>query len=220
MLRRKRVIAATAALVALVALVGGSTVAIAGDDGQPRTDRVEAAITFTHVKFRERVCEGVGGLYVEQRVSVTGTSVGDLAGEVTVRLELLIELDTGDGFEAGTLVIRDPASGRKVVDARFDNGDIDEISQGSLLGRVRDGGSDDDEDGGKLFANWRITFHENGAVTAQIGGVAADGRLPAVVVGGQCSGPFESGEADLPPPGVATTTESGSGARTRWGVIR
>lgn len=214
MLRRKRVAAATAAL---VALLGASTVAIAGDDERPRTDRVEAAITFTHAKFRERVCEGLEGPYVEQRVTATGTSTGDLAGEVTVRLELLIELATGDGFEAGTLVVRDPVSGHKVVDARFDNADIDEISQGSLLGRVRNRGSDD-EDGGRLFANWRVTFHENGAVTGQIGGVAADGRLPTLVVGGECTGPFQSGEGDIPPPGVAAATVSGSYGR--WGAIR
>jgi hypothetical protein len=149
---------------------------------------------------------------------VTGTSEGDLAGEVTVRLELLIELETGDGFERGRLVIREPGSGRKVVDARFENGDIDEISQGSLFGRVRADGQDADDDGGggsRLFANWRITFHENGAVTAQIGGEAADGRLPAVVVGGKCTGPFESGEADLPPPGAAVTAAKPG---TRWGV--
>lgn len=216
MLRRKRV---TAATVALVALLGASTVAIAGDDERPRSDSVEASITFTHAKFKQRVCEGQDGLYVDQRAVVDGISVGDLAGNVTLKVELLFGLDTGFGWQEGTLVIRDPATGRKIVDARFDNADIEEISQGMLVGRARTEGLGDD-DGARLFADWRVTFNEDGSITAQIGGVAPDGRLPATVVSGKCTGPFETGEADIPPPGTATTTVSASSSRTRWGAIR
>ena len=213
MLRRKRL---TAAVVALCALLGATTVAVAGDDDLPRTQRVEASIVFTHAASRSRLCEGPQGPFLEQRVVATGNANGDFAGAVTVRLELLFELATGDGYEQGTLVIRDPASGRKIVDARFDNADIDEISQGSLAGRVRGDGLEASDDGARLFANWRITFGENGSVTAQIGGVALDGRLPAIAISGRCTGPFESDESDIPPPGAAVTATTSHG---RWTVI-
>ena len=61
-----------------------------------------------------------------------------------------------------------------------------------LVGDVRPAGVE------ALIANWRTTFHPNGAITAQIGGEAADGRLPAIVTRGRCKGPFERLEFDVP----------------------
>jgi hypothetical protein len=214
MLRSKRVAAAAAAL----ALLGATAVALAGGDGGPRTDRVEAAITFTHAQFRERLCDGPEGAFVEQHAVVDGTATGYVAGEVTMKVSVLFGIDTGEGFEEGTLVIRDPTTGRKVLDARFANGDIDEISQGALVGDIRGGGSQDDVGSGDLFASWRITFNEDGSITAQIGGDAADGRLPAVATSGKCTGPFESGEGDIPPPG--STAATSSALHRRWASSR
>ncbi len=104
--------------------------------------------------------------------------------------------------------MRDPQTGATKRHARFDNADIDEISQGTLVGHVRVPATEDAAraagTGGAsraaLFANWRITFQENGAVSAQIGGVAPDGRLPATIVRGACRGPFETSDSDLPAP--------------------
>ena len=81
-------------------------------------------------------------------------------------------------------MIRDPDTGRKKAVATFTDAGVAEVFQGMLVGSLKPGG-------GNLVANWRTTFHENGAITAQIGGEAADGRLPAVVTGGRCKGPFE-----------------------------
>ena len=84
-----------------------------------------------------------------------------------------------------------------------------EIFQGSLAGSVSPGGW-------QLFANWRTTFHENGAITAQIGGETADGRLPAVVVKGRCTGPFARFEADLPAPEDAAAARTTAVQRVGW----
>jgi hypothetical protein len=86
---------------------------------------------------------------------------------------------------------------------------VAEIFQGSLAGTVRPGG--------ERFANWRTIFHPNGAITAQIGGVAADGRLPAVVVKGSCKGPFASFEADLPLPEEGAAAQRVAAQRVGWG---
>jgi hypothetical protein len=196
--------------VAVPLTLGASAIAFAALDHPPRVDRAAATITFTHVEAQTRGCEGPEGAHLEQRVTVTGRSEGDprLSGEVRMRVRTLLEEATGDGFERGTLRVRDPQTGATKLHARFDNADIDEISQGTLVGHVRVPETEDAARAGDaggasrsaLVANWRITFQENGAVTAQIGGVAPDGRLPATIVRGACSGPFETSESDLPAP--------------------
>jgi hypothetical protein len=222
-MRRSRVAAAG---VVLSAVLVASAAALAHSGGAPSVDRVDATVIFTHASTKTRVCEGQDGLYVEQRVRATGTVTGDarLSGNLTFDLELLAEAATGDGFQQGKVVIRDPATGRKKVVANEVDAGMDEISQGMLFGRIHSGGrgddgDDDDDDGGRserLFANWRLTFHVNGAVSAQIGGETADGRLPAVAVSGRCTGPFESAEVDLPPPPATATATLSSGRRMGW----
>jgi hypothetical protein len=212
-MRRKR---RAAAVLAVLTVVGVSAAAIAGNGGPPRVEQVEASITYTHVVGKERICEGRdGGVFAEQKqVRVTGTATGDprLSGNVTLNVRrLFIDIESGDGFWRGTLVIR--GSGKKKLHARFNEGGIAEIFQGSLVGSVRRHGT--------LYANWRTTFHENGAVTSQIGGVAADGRLPAVVLSGRCRGPFERFEADLPAPPTDGARQSRAAGRFgKWGVAR
>jgi hypothetical protein len=84
---------------------------------------------------------------------------------------------------------------------------VGEVSQGTVVGKVLKGSM-------SLIANWRTTFHENGAITAQIGGVAPDGRLPAVVSRGSCKGPFTRIEADIPAPETAMGARRAGGARS------
>ena len=67
-----------------------------------------------------------------------------------------------------------------------------------------------------MIANWRRTFHENGAVTGQIGSLAADERLPAVVISGQCKGPFEAFEFDIPPPEDGAAARRVAAQRVGW----
>jgi len=194
----------------LAVVLGATAVAIAAGGG-PRIDQVEATIAYTHVKVDERVCEGPEGVFAEQRVVATGTATGDprLSGDVVLRIRILNEFDTGESFQRGKLVIRNPDTGRKKVVARVTDAGAAEIFQGSLAGTVRPGG--------ELFANWRTIFHPNGAITAQIGGVAADGRLPAVVVKGRCKGPFASFEADLPLPEEDAAPQRAAAQRVGWG---
>ena len=200
MLRGKHRAAALAVPAALVA----SAVAIAAHSGPPRTDRVAADITFTHIRGELRTCEGQGGEYIEQKVVVTGTATSEtgLAGDVSVRAHVLVEADTGDGYNSGRMIIRDTATGALKLSARYDNAHMGPLamSQGVLTGFGRDA-----QGRAPLVANWRITVHPNGAVTAQIGGEAADGRLPALLVAGRCSGRFERFEGDFPAPGADGT---------------
>jgi hypothetical protein len=221
-MRRSRLAAAGLALFAVLVV---SAAALAQSGGVPRVDRVEATVVFTHASTKTRACDGQDGPYVEQRVRATGTATGDarLTGNLTFDLELLVG-PTGDGFQQGKVVIRDPASGRRKVVANEVDAGRDELNQGMVFGTIHGGGQgddgDDDDDDGRrserLFANWRLTFHENGAVTAQIGGEAADGRLPAVAVSGRCTGPFESAEVDLPPPPATATATLSPGRRIGW----
>jgi len=202
---RKRWIGA----VALVAVLGVSAAAIAAGGG-PRIDQVAADITYTHVRVDFRFCEGADGEYEENRVLVQGVSVGDpsLSGDVEVTIKVLNESETGESTQSGRLVIRDSDTGRKKATATFTDAGVAEVFQGMLVGSLKPGGN--------LVANWRTTFHENGAITAQVGGEAADGRLPAVVTSGRCKGPFERVEFDLPPPG-ADLARSGASGRLGWG---
>jgi hypothetical protein len=205
---------AAAALGVLTVLgVGVGAAAIADNAQGPRVDPIRAAITYTHLVVNSRSCEGPGGEIGEERVRVTGTSTGDprLTGNVTVTLRDLFKVETNDEFQRGTLVIRNPRTGKKKAVAHFTDagtGVENQIFQGVLVGSVRKGGL-------RLIANWRTTFHDNGAVTAQIGGIAPDRRLPAVVFKGHCTGPFERFETDLPPP-EAATSRLASKPRVGW----
>ena len=67
-------------------------------------------------------------------------------GNLTFDLELLVELATGDGFQQGKVVIRDPATGKRKVVANEVDAGMDEISQGMLFGRIHGGGQGDDGD--------------------------------------------------------------------------
>ena len=194
----------------LAVVLGATAVAIAAGGG-PRAEQVEATITYTHVLVFSRFCEGPEGEFGDQRAVITGTATGDprLSGDVELRVRLLNESATGESFQRGNLVIRDPETGRKKVVARVTDAGVAEIFQGSLAGTVRPGGW-------SLFANWRTTFHPNGAVTGQIGGEAADGRLPAVVVKGRCTGPFEPFEADIPPPADGVAARRVAVQRVGW----
>lgn len=195
---------------ALAAVLGVTAVAIAGGGG-PRAEQVEATITYTHAQVDFRFCEGPEGEFQEQRARITGTATGDarLSGDVKLRVRLLNESATGESFQRGMLVIRDPETGRKKVVARVVDAGVAEIFQGTLDGSVRPARLG-------LVANWRTTFHENGAVTAQIGGAAADERLPAVVISGRCTGPFDTFEFDIPPPEEAAASRRAASQRVGW----
>lgn len=209
-------------MLALVGVLGGGAVAIAAQGNRPDTDEVEAAVVFTHVEGNTKFCEGEDGPYGDQLVHATGTSVGDprLTGRVDVRIRVIVNGSNGVGIERGHFSISDPATGRKKVEVRLYDSGVAEITQGVLVGRVlnpRTNGTNGPLAYGELIANFRVTFHETGAVTMQIGGVTTDGRIPAVVREGHCPGPTEHFEADLP---TATATATARGPRGSGPVLR
>jgi hypothetical protein len=196
----------------LMGVLAVSAAAIAGGGG-PRIDTVEASIVYTSAEIKQRACEGKDGeVYTEQRVRAFGEAEGDprLTGEVVVTLKLLNEDSTGESYQQGRLVIRDPDSGRRNAVARFTDAGVAEIFQGVLVGELKRGSR-------ALIANWRTTFHPNGAISAQIGGEAGDGRLPAIVAQGRCKGPFEESFIELPPvQDELSTTSRTAGKRVGW----
>jgi hypothetical protein len=146
---------------ALIVLFVVSAVAIAGGEG-PKIKQVQASIVYTSAEGETRFCEGPGGeTFAEQRVRAFGTAEGSpaLSGDVEVSLKLLNEESTGESFQEGRLVIHDPNTGRKKVVARFTDAGVAEIFQGTLVGKVKRGSK-------LLIANWRTTFHPNGAIPA------------------------------------------------------
>ena len=118
-----------------IGALGVTTAAIAGVGGQPKFDQVDARITYTLAEIKERFC-GPDDAFTEQRVRLFGTSQGSaaLSGDVEVRVKLLNENATGESFQTGKLVIRDPSSGRTKVVARFTDAGVAEIFQGVLVG--------------------------------------------------------------------------------------
>jgi hypothetical protein len=209
MLRAKR---GLAVLVALGTLAVG-TLAVASGERRPDTDTVMTTIVFEDVVGKERFCDGVDGPYAEQYVRVTGTATGDsrLSGNVEFSVYLIVNIDNGVGIEDGTIRITDPATGRTKVKARVKDSGVAEIWQGLLFGEVRARGMGGEETSGagRIHANYRTTFHPNGAIVMQVGGEAADGRIPGVIFSGRCKGKFERFEGEIPPPPATTT------ARTR-----
>jgi hypothetical protein len=197
---------------ALIGVLAVSAAAIAGGGG-PRIDTIEASIVYTSAEIKMRVCEGKDGeVFTEQRVRAFGEAEGDprLTGDVVATLKLLNEDSTGESYQRGRLVIRDSDSGRKKAVARFTDAGVAEIFQGVLVGELKRGSK-------LLIANWRTTFHPNGAISQQIGGEAGDGRLPAIVAKGRCTGPFERSFIEFPPvPDDLSTTSRAAAKRVGW----
>ena len=184
---------------------GVTAVAIASHSNRPQTDPVMAVTTYTHIEGKARLCDGQDGQYLQQRFTAIGTSTGDprLTGNVEVHAQHdLLNLGTGFGAIHAKYVIRDPRNRKRKFDGVFQAAVTQEISQGFLRGKVLDDGVDTNEEtsgDGELFANIRTTFHANGAVTSQIGGTT-DGRNPAVIQSGHCTGAWEKFAFDIPLP--------------------
>ena len=217
-----------ASTLAAIGLLVAATVALAHDDSRPQVDPAAAEIVITHLKGKTRSCEGQDGFYQENKnVVATGTSTGDsrLSGLVTIKWEEIFNVDvdplTGEaGPFVGRIVIRDPVTGKKKMQGEFHNAGPLDMVQGVIVGTVFAEGTGPDEDSlgsGDLIAHWRITYGENGSITAQIGGGnAPDTRFPASISSGSCTGPFEMVENDVPPPEAPTAlTTSRVGAGTR-----
>lgn len=199
----------------VVAGLVAAAVAVATGGGGPQVDQPTAAITFTNAKVKFRNCEGQDGFYSENKFELTGASTGDsrLAGAVTVELSELVNIDQEAGPQEGRIQIKDATSGSEKLEGKFNSAGPLNFTQGVIVGRVRDQGSgpgEEQQGDGSLIANWRILYGSNGSISAQIGGEAADTRLPTALWSGSCKGKFETLEFDLPAPDAVSVQSTGS----------
>lgn len=118
--------------------------AVAGSlDGGPQTDQAMATLTGERRAFvRQEVCQGRDGEYRDATEVFHGTSQSAdprLSGTLTVHIASFINRTPGqqEGVAEGRIVVRDPQSGDKKVDARFDAVSDDAATfEGLLVGRV------------------------------------------------------------------------------------
>jgi hypothetical protein len=180
------------------------------DDRRLHSDHVEARVVFTAIKARVRRCEGEEGPYAETDHTFFGISTGDprLSGRVELRVHDIFNIAEGLGPQRAAIRITE--GGRRKVEGEYAAWGPADIVQGTITGRVSDdgGGPEPTSGDGTLIANWRVTYHENGAVTAELGGLTTDARLPAGVWTGKCRGPFTESDVELPPPGAATLSKA------------
>jgi hypothetical protein len=185
-----------------------------GGDRRPEGDDVEASVIFTHIDGKSRECDGKDGHYFENHVTLTGSSTGDprLTGKIEVRLHELFNVAELIGPQWGSVVIRDAATGRKKAEGDFSNWGPADMGQGTIVGVVKDDGAGGEPTSGdgRWIANWRITY--GSGITAQIGGETTDGRLPAGVWKGRCTGKYTEVDVDLP---GSAATSAGSGGSWR-----
>lgn len=192
---------------------------VADDEEEPsnlQADDLAATVTFTHVQGLSRTCQGQDGFYFQNRFTFTGTSTGDarLTGAIEYTEHELFNGTQNTGPQQGTVVIRDSRTGKKKAEGIVNNWGPADFTQGTIFGRVQDtgGGAEPTTGAGTLIANWRVTYHLNGAVSAQIGGVTTDNRIPAGLWTGTCSGKYTSIDEVLPAPSALTLL----GSATNW----
>jgi hypothetical protein len=104
-----------------------------------------------------------------------GAATGDLAGNVTIRTQSVINTTTGNGFTDGKVLLRDAGTNRLIGEANLDAvNSHDGVLDGMLQGRVP---------GGRLIANFTATFANDGSsLSGSLGG--GSGNNTAVVYGG------------------------------------
>lgn len=189
-MRRHKLIAAVAVLVALLA----TGVAIAAHKAsRAHTDPVTASFTVNQERMTEKLCAGQDGQYRQFHAVYRGTSTGDprLTGNLTLRSSGLVNQDTGFGSTRGKAVVRDASTGRLKAHGHFWAVNTDRgFLHGLILARVHDrdtGGAEDADGSGGLLGNFKGSFNAAGTTfTGQLGGTSGDDRTPAVIQAGGC----------------------------------
>lgn len=179
-----------AAMLAAAIVAGADGVAIA-QGNMPRTEPVTGMFSGSPVNARQRVCEGQDGPYVEIRGHFSGTIISSdprLTGTLDFMAEpALVSLATGLGTFRGRFRVAEGATGKQTAQGEF----FTVVTEGSLnhgfaLGQVTNAGNGATD---SFFATFESTLDTALNVSGRFGG-AGDVRLPAVVQGGHCSGPF------------------------------
>jgi hypothetical protein len=180
----------------LVAVLCLTTVAAAKDDSRPlgpQTDPVAGTFTASREKIRQRTCVGPDGTYLELRGRWVGTSKSldpRLAGDFEFTAETaLTNLSSRFGTLVGRFTISDPNTGKRKAYGEF-QAVVTEVtkSHGLAVGKVVDQGPR--LKGGTLFANFKSSFDEAFNVAGEFGGSTGDPSTPAVILSGQCTGPW------------------------------
>ena len=171
----------------LFAIVGADGTVLA-QGNRPRTQPVSGIFSGSPVNARQRVCEGEDGPYLEIRGHFSGTIASSdprLSGTLDFMAEpALVNLATGYGTFRGRFRISSASGGRQTAQGEFFTVVTEaSLNHGFALGHLTGGGGD------SFFAQFESTFDAALNVSGQFGGVG-DPRLPAVVQGGHCSGPF------------------------------
>lgn len=104
-----------------------------------------------------------------------GTATGQLAGNITIRTESVINTTTGFGFTQGKVLLRDASSNKLIGEANLDAVNTQSgVLEGLLRGRVPNG---------RLVANFAATFTADGSsLSGSVGG--GGGSNSAIVYGG------------------------------------
>lgn len=184
----------TIAALAVVALVAAGVAVAHGKRNGTGVKAVAAHFTAAPTsKTVTRTCTepGTGGaVWHLTRGVYTGTSTGDLAGEITIRTQSTINTTTGLGYTVGKVELRDPSSHKLLAQARLgavntQNGILD----GMLQGRTKDG---------MLLANFSAAFTADGSSLSGDVGSQTAGRNSAIVFGGvpRCEPKLDSKRTD------------------------
>jgi hypothetical protein len=176
--------------------------------GRPTADDVEASIVINHVHLKFRECDGEDGHYFQTRNVFSGVSTGDsrLSGNIEIRVRDLFNATQNLGPQLGRVVITDAGTGRIKAEGDYSNWGPEEFVQGTIVGVVKDRGlgAEPTSGAGKWAANWRLSIRPD-VITAQIGGVATDNRIPAGLWQGGCSGKWTEDDVDLGSAGIAAS---------------
>lgn len=192
----------------------------AGGGGSLHSDDVQASVIITHIHVKSRQCDAQDGHYFEGRSVFTGTSVGDprLSGQFEFAvIQDLFNATQLNGPQRANIEIRDPVTGRKKAEGATSAWGPADFVQGTIVGAVRDegGGSEETSGSGRLIANFRLTYHANGAVSIQIGGATTDNQLPAGIWRSGCAGAkYAEFDVDPPAPGVGAAGNAAISGRT------
>lgn len=130
---------------------------------------------------RSRSCtDATGAVWHLDHGVYQGTATGDLAGNVTIRTESVINTKTGYGFTHGKVLLRDASSNKLIGEANLNAVNTQSgVLEGLLSGRVPNG---------RLVANFSATFASDGSsLSGTVGG--GGGSNSAIVYGGlpKCS---------------------------------
>lgn len=177
--------------VALLFVTVGGTSTVLAQGNRPRTQPVSGIFSGSPVNARQRVCEGADGPYLEIRGHFSGSIASSdprLTGSLDFMAEpALVNLATGFGTFRGRFRISNTTSGRQTAQGEFFTVVTEaSLNHGFAVGHLMSGGNASSE---SFFAQFESTFDAALNVSGQFGGVG-DPRLPAVVQGGHCSGPF------------------------------